>query len=144
MNKRFVIIAIAAIMTYMVYGYLNQKAKDDEFASACISGTNLTTLSFILPEQKKIKKLHLKISRANQKTIMEVATQHSGNNNFSYTGGFSSLDTLEITSLSKKYKMYGFKYVSIVINAKKGPECQYRGAYINGKWNDGNIVSLED
>ncbi|MCX3266967.1 hypothetical protein [Pedobacter agri] len=144
MNKKIIFVIVAVGIAYMVYGFLSQIFKDEEFKSGCEQNANQsTTLVFVLPERTGLDKLTLKLKNGAGKPVKKVMTEDPKTKEFRYTDGFSIHDTLELVTPEKQYEIYGFEYSAITINEKKGLECAYNGAYIDGKWNDSNVFMLK-
>ena len=102
-----------------------------------------TTLVFVLPERTGLNNLTLKLKNGAGKPVKKMMTEDPKTKEFRYTDGFSIHDTLKLVTPEKQYEIYGFKYSAITINEKKGLECVYNGAYIDGKWNDSNVFMLK-
>ena len=135
---------VAVGIAYMVYGFLSQLFKDEEFKSGCEQNANQsTTLVFVLPERTGLNNLTLKLKNGAGKPVKKVLTEDPKTKEFRYTDGFSIHDTLELVTPEKQYEIYGFEYSAITINEKKGLECAHNGAYIDGKWNDSNVFMLK-
>ena len=130
-------------IAYMVYGFLNQKFKDEKFNHDCEQNPNrLSALTFVLAKSNGVTKLALKIKRSHDNPLDKMMIKDSKTNEFNYTDGFSIHDTLEIFTPLKNYRIYGFEYRAITINEKKGLECAFNGAYVDGKWNDSSVFML--
>jgi len=143
MNRKLIFLIAILGIAYAAYGLLNQKFKDEQFRDNCEQNPNrLTALTFVLSKTTDNTKLALKIKRSHDNPLDKVIFKDSKKSEFNYTDGFSIHDTLEIVTPLKRYKIYGFEYRAITVNAKKGLECAYNGAYINAKWNDGNVFVL--
>lgn len=146
MNKArlFIIIVVLSILGYMAYGYINQKNKDDQFKTECEKNPDIhTSLTFAVNPAENSHQINVQLKDNKGKVILnKVLNDAEEANEFKYEGGFSIHDTIELIYNKKVYKIYGFKYHAIVINEKKGPECQYKGAFINGKWIESSVFDL--
>lgn len=124
-------------------GWISQKNKDNQFKTECENNPSIhTTLSFVVDPKDEAHQINVHLKNKQSQTILNKVLNKNKDHEFKYDGGFSISDTLMIIKNSKVYKMYGFKYHTVVINEKKGPECHYKGAFINGKWNEDYIVDL--
>ncbi|MCZ4243838.1 hypothetical protein [Pedobacter punctiformis] len=146
MNKTpfFIILIVLAILGYMGYGYIDQKSKDDQFQTACEKNPNIHTfLTFAVKQTENSNQIDVQLKDNKGKIILnKILYDTQEVNEFKYEGSFSVQDTIKLVYNKKVYKIYGFRHHSVVINEKKGPECQYKGAFINGKWNEGTVFDL--
>ncbi|WP_316808409.1 hypothetical protein [Pedobacter agri] len=143
MSRKFIFLIVAIGIAYMVYGFFNQRFKDEQFTDNCEQNPNQSTaLIFVLPESASTNKLTLQLKNGTDGPVKKVITEDPKTGEFRYVDGFSIHDTVEVFTPEKQYKIYGFEYRSITINEKKGLECAYNGAYVNGKWNDSNVFRL--
>lgn len=128
----------------MAYGFFTQMKKDSDFTDECEHRANqLIPLVFTTPHAKDIKQLNLHIKSFGATSLYKTINVDIETNEFTFNGGFSTKDTIEITNLAKLYKVYGFQYHAITINEKKGLECRYKGAYLNGKWVEDKLFILD-
>jgi len=138
MKKYVIIILLLAVAGYIGYNFYQQYRRDNDFICKCRKGNEMNTkLMFdflndleILKVKALINNKKINIKRVNITDPLE------------YNQGFSLQDTLKIVTQSKNYNIYGFKYDSVMINPQKGLECEFKGAFVNDKWNEGNVFIL--
>jgi hypothetical protein len=147
MNKKiyFLIgLIIIAMSGYAAYGFISQNNKDNQFKTECEKNPNVhTSLIFAVKQTENPHQINVQLNDDKGKTILnKILNDAEEPSEFKYDGGFSIHDTIQLIYNEKVYRIYGFQYHSVVINDKKGPECQYKGAFINGKWNASNVFDL--
>ncbi|AND65403.1 hypothetical protein AX766_13920 [Flavobacterium covae] len=62
---------------------------------------------------------------------------------YKYGYGFELEDTIKINIDNNLFKIYSFKFDTFIINKKKGLECEFKEAILNGKLNKTNIFEIK-
>lgn len=144
MKKAYLIsFILCTIIGWMIIGWISQKNKDNQFKTKCENNPSThTSLTFAIDPKEESHQINVLLKNKQNQMILNKIVSENEDHEFTYDGGFSIDDTLMVIKKSKTYKIYGFKYHTVIINEKKGPECQYKGAFFNGKWNEDDVFDL--
>ncbi|MFC6269832.1 hypothetical protein [Frigoriflavimonas asaccharolytica] len=136
MQKKTVYILLLSIFLVAIYiGYqLNKQDNEDEILIyQCQSNPNVnTTITFVVKKDQMTSKDFV-IKLNSKDTILDKSYSDSNSTNeYSFSHTFVKGDKVEIVLMQKTYVIDRFQFSSVIINRKKGLECKFDGAFLNG------------
>lgn len=141
----FLITFVFVILGYVLFKLLQQKKVDNDYICNCQNGLNMSSELILKTYYNKenIENMIINLNELRRQIDRKSIVKRDAFSEYKYQNGFELEDTLTFEINDRKYRIYGFKYDTIIINKKKGLECEFKGAYLDGKWIEGKIFFLE-
>lgn len=137
-------ITIFLIIVYIGYQMIKQKANNKNFMDECQSNPNINTTITIVVKKEQLISDDLSIKLNSKDTILEKTFSNSdGTNEYNFSRAFGKDDRVEIILRASTYVIDKFQFGSVIINNKKGPECKFIGAFVNGNQNNSDVFVLK-
>lgn len=134
---------IFIICGYIAFQLYKQDKKDDEFAKECENSPRVNTEIFFITSSTQDNSDALLFYNGKPVKFDTITVVSGNEKQFNYSAAFDNKDKLEFRLNNEKYVLDNFKYQSVVINEKKGPECHFKGASFNGKWQEKNYFVIK-
>lgn len=144
-KKYYLFIPLVVVLCYVIYNLKLQKIEYSNYICECRLAKDMhSDLIFDLYFTKRqINNMSIKINKIKKPIDVRNIRKTTKNYEYKYEYGFELHDSLTVSIDDRLYKIYGFKYDTIIINRKKGLECLFKGAYLNNKWVEGNYFILK-
>ena len=143
--KYYLLIPIVLVLSYLIYNLYQQKIIDENYICDCRKGKNMNSeLFFDLQfSNDEISNMSIILNNLEKPIDIENIIKKEFFYEYKYEYGFELGDTLKIKINNKLNKIYGFKYDTVIINSKKGLECELKGAKVNDIFQNGNRFQIK-
>ncbi len=144
-KKIYLLILLVLVSSYIIYNLYQQKIIDENYICDCRKGKNMNSeLFFDLQfSNEVVGNVSIELNNLKKPIEIENIRKYKKFYEYKYEYGFELTDTLKVKINDKLNKIYGFKYDTIIINSKKGLECEFKGAIVNGIFQKGNRFEIK-